>query len=149
MTGTDPARGATRRSGPQLALIAVGIVVLLALGVWAFGAMDGADNGSAPGGPTGPNTSPTQRAPTGASTEGATQPGTAAIELTPAVGSDSRNVLVRGSQFGANEEVILSVDGTEAKRVQTDSSGAFTASLTVSFSKSSFVVSADGGSSNI
>src|SRR6185295_10844385 len=29
MTGTDPARGATARSGPRLALIVIGIVVLL------------------------------------------------------------------------------------------------------------------------
>jgi len=147
MTRTDPVRGATRRSGPLSALIALGIVVLLVLGVWAFGAMDGADNGSAPGGPTGPNTSPSQRAPAKASTEGALL-GSAAIELTPRAGPDSRNVLIRGSQFGGNEEVVVSVDGTEAKRVQTDYSGAFAASLTVPFSKSSFVVSAYGESSN-
>ena len=148
MTGTDTARGAARKSRLQMVLIAFGIVVLLALGVWAFSLMDGADNGSAPGGPTGPNTSKSQRAPTSAGTEVVAQTGSAAIDLTPRVGPDSRNVLVRGSQFGANEEVVVSVDGTEAKRVQTDSSGAFTASLTVSFAKSSFVVSADGGSSN-
>ena len=130
-------------------LIVIGIVVLLALAVWAFIAIGGGDDeGSAAGGPTGPNTSPSQPAQTSATTDGATQPGNATIELASAVGPDSRNVLVRGSQFGANEEVVLSVDGTEAKRLQTDSAGAFTASLTVPFSKSSFVVRADGGTSN-
>jgi hypothetical protein len=64
------------------------------------------------------------------------------------VGPDSRKVRVQGAGFGANEEVVLSVDGAEAKRLQTDSSGAFTASLTVPFSKSSFTVRADGGTSN-
>ncbi len=145
MTRTDAAGGATDRSGPRLALIVIGIVVLLALAVWAISAMGGGDDdGSTPGGPTGPNTSPSQQPQIGVSTDGATQPGNAAIQLTAAVGPDSRNVLVRGSQFGANEEVVLSVDGTEAKRLQTDSSGAFTASLTVPFSKSSFLVRADG-----
>ena len=105
----------------------------------------GLDDMSTPGGPTGPNSSPSQQAQTSASTDGAAQPGNAAIQLTSAVGPDSRNVLVRGSRFGANEEVVLSVDGTQAKRLQTDSSGAFTASLTVPFSKSSFIVRADGG----
>ena len=81
-------------------------------------------------------------------TDGEAPPGNAAIQLTSAVGPDSRNVLVRGSRFGANEEVVLSVDGTEAKRLQTDASGAFTASLTVPFSKSSFIVRADGGTTN-
>ena len=108
----------------------------------------GLDDMSTPGGPTGPNSSPSQQAQTSASTDGAAQPGNAAIQLTSAVGPDSRNVLVRGSRFGANEEVVLSVDGTQAKRLQTDSSGAFTASLTVPFSKSSFIVRADGGTSN-
>jgi hypothetical protein len=130
-----------------LALIAIGVVVALALAVWAFSAMGGGDGGSTPVGPTDPNTSQSQPAQTSASTDGATQPGDAAIELTAAVGPDSRNVLVRGSGFGANEEVVLSVDGTEAKRLQTDSTGGFTASLTVPFSKSSFVVRADGGTS--
>ena len=150
MTGTDPARGATARSGPRLALIVIGIVVLLALAVWAFSAMGGGDDDrSTPGGPTSPNTSPGQPAQTSQSTGGATQPGNAAIQLTPAVGPDSRRVLVQGSRFGANEEVVLSVDGAEAKRLQTDSSGAFTASLTVPFSKSSFIVRADGRTSHM
>ena len=156
MTGTDVPRGATGRSGPRVALIVTGIVVvLLALAVWAFSAMGGGDDDrSTPGGPTGSSPSPSQPAPASASTDGETQPGgetqpaNAAIELTPAVGPDSRNVLVRGSRFGANEEVVLSVDGTVAKRLQTDSSGAFTASLTVPFSKSSFIVRADGGTTN-
>ena len=149
MTGTDQARGATGRSRPRLPFIVIGIVVvLLALVVWAFSAIGGGDdNGSTPGGPTGPNTSPSQQAQTSASTDGA-QPGNAAIQLTSAVGPDSRNVRVQGSGFGANEEVVLSVDGTEAKRLQTNSSGAFTTSLTVPFSKSSFTVRADGGTSN-
>jgi hypothetical protein len=149
MTGTDTDRGATGRSGPRLAFIAIGIVVLLALAVWAFSALGGADdNDSTPGGPTGPITSPTQPTQTSPSTDGAAQPGNAAIDLTAAVGPDSRNVRVQGSGFGANEEVVLSVDGTEAKRLQTNSSGGFTASLTVPFSKSSFTVRADGGTSN-
>jgi hypothetical protein len=148
MTGTDPARGTTGRSGPRLALIMIGILVPLALALWAFSAMGGGDdNGSTPGGPTGPNSSPSQPAPTSAGTDGA-QPGNAAIQLTSAVGPDSRNVRVQGSGFGADEEVLLSVDGTEAKRIQTNASGAFTASLTLPFSKSSFTVRAEGGTSN-
>jgi hypothetical protein len=148
MTEIDPARG-TGRSGPRWALIVIGIVVSLALAVWAFSAIGGRnDDESRPGGPTGPITSPSQQAQTSASTDGATQSGTATIELTSAVGPDSRNVRVQGSGFGGNEEVVLSVDGTEAKRLQTNSSGAFTASLTVPFSKSSFTVRADGGTSN-
>jgi hypothetical protein len=129
----------------RLAFVAVGIVVLLALAAWAFSAIGGGDgNGSTPGGPTGP---PSQPAQTSASDDGA-QPGNGAIELTGAVGPDSRNVRVQGSGFGPNEEVVLSVDGTEAKRIQTNGSGAFTAALTVPFSKSSFVVRADGETSN-
>jgi hypothetical protein len=147
MTGTDPGRRADSRSGPRLVLIATGIVVVLALAAWALSGMGGGDDGSTPEAPTGPNTSQSQPAPTSASTDEATQPGNAAIELTAATGPDSRNVLVQGSGFGANEEVVLSVDGSEAKRVQADSSGAFTASLTVPFSQSSFVVRADGGTS--
>ncbi len=161
MTGTDPAGGTTGRSAPRLALIAIGTVVLLALAVWAFSAMGGGrDDGRAPAGPTGPSTTPSQqvptsvsappsqRLPTTASTDGATQRGAAAIALTPTFGPDSRNLLVRGSGFGANEEVVLSIDGTEAKRVRTDSSGAFTATLTVPFSKSTFTVRANGATSN-
>jgi hypothetical protein len=149
MTGTDTARAATGRSGRRLAFIVIGIVVLMALAVWAFSAVGGGDgDGGAPGGPTGPATSPSRQTQTSASTEAAVQPGNAAIALTPAVGPDSRNVRVQGSGFGANEEVVLSVDGTEAKRIQANSSGAFTASLTVPFSKSSFTVRADGGTSN-
>jgi hypothetical protein len=144
MTTTDPARGATGGSGPRFALIAIGIAVLLALMVSAFGAIGGDDDGSPPG----PNSSASQPLQTSANTAEATQPGNAAIQLDPAVGPDSRNVRVRGSLFGANEEVVLSVDGTEAKRLQTDPSGAFTASLTVPFSKSRFIVSADGETSN-
>jgi hypothetical protein len=148
MTGTDPGPAITGRSGQRWAFIVFGIVVLLALAVWAFAAMAGGDdNGSTPEGPTGPNASPSQPAQTSASTDGA-QPGNAAVELTAAVGPDSRNVRVQGSGFGANEEVILSVDGAEAKRLQTNASGAFTASLTVPFSRSSFTVRADGGTSN-
>jgi hypothetical protein len=153
MTGTEPARGATGRSGPRLAPVAIGVVVLLvlALAVWVFTAIGGGDdNGTTPGGPTGPNTSPSQQTSPntdGVTTAGAPQPGNASIQLTPALGADSRRVLVQGSKFGANEEVVLSVDGTEAKRLQTDSSGAFTVSLTVPFSKSSFNVSADGQTS--
>ena len=149
MTATDSARGATGRSVPRLAFIVIGIVVLLALAVWAVVAVGGGDDdGSTAGGPTGPSTSPSQQAQTSVSADGATQPGNAEIQLTSSVGPDSRNVLVRGSRFGANEEVVLSVDGTEAKRLRTDSSGGFTASVTVPFSKSSFVVRADGETSN-
>ncbi len=148
MTGTDAA-GGTGRPGTRLAAIVIGIVVLLALAVWVFSAMGGGDDdGSTPGGPTGPNASPSQSAQTSASPDGEAPPGNAAIELTGRVGPDSRNVLVNGSGFGPNEEVVLSVDGTEAKRLQTDSSGAFTASLTVPFSKSSFTVRADGETTN-
>jgi hypothetical protein len=147
MTGTDPGRRADGRSGPRLALIAIGVVVVLALAVLAFSAMGGGDDGSAPEATTNPNASPSQPARTSETTDEATQPGNAAIQLTAAVGPDSRNVRVEGSGFGANEEVVLSVDGTEAKRVQADSSGAFTASLTVPFSGSSFVVRAHGETS--
>ena len=42
MTGTDPARAATGRSGRRLALIVIGIVVLLALAFWAISASGGA-----------------------------------------------------------------------------------------------------------
>ena len=150
MTANDPARAATGRSGPRLAPIVIGIVALLALAFWAFTAMGGGgdDDGSTPGGAIGTNTSPSQQAQTSASTDGATQAGNAEIRLTSAVGPDSRNVLVRGTRFGVNEEVVLSVDGTEANWLQTDSSGAFTASLTLPFSKSSFIVRADGVTSN-
>ena len=149
MTATDSARGAAGRSEPRLAFIVIGIVVLLALAVWASIAMGGPDDdGSPAGGPTGPNTSPSQQAQTSVSTDGTTLPGNAAIHLTSSVGPDSRNVLVTGSRFAADEEVVLSVDGTEAKRLRTDSSGGFTASVTVPFSKSSFVVRADGKTSN-
>jgi hypothetical protein len=148
MTATDPARGATGRS-TRMAFVVIAIVVALAVAIWAFSALGGgADEGSTPGGPTGPNTTPTQPAPTSTGTEGATQPGNAAIQLTSRVGPDSRNVLVRGSGFGPQEEIVLTVDGTEAKTLQTDPSGAFTASLTVPFSKSTFTIRADGGTSN-
>ena len=150
MTGTDPARVATGRSGRRLALIVIGIVVLLALAFWAISASGGGrdDEGSTPGGPTGASTSPSQQPQNSASPDGATQAGNAEIQLTSRVGPDSRSVLVQGSRFGANEEVVLSVDGTEAKRLQTDSSGAFTAALTLPFSKSSFIVRVEGATSN-
>jgi hypothetical protein len=131
-----------------LAAIAAGIVVLFALAAWAFAMKDGNEGGSTPGGPGAATGSPSQPAQTGPSAVGATQPGDPTIQLTATSGPDSRRVLVQGSQFGSNEEVVLSIDGTEAKRLNTDSSGAFTASLTVPFSKSSFVVRADGATSN-
>ena len=145
MTGTDPARGATGRSGPRIALIVIGIVVLLALAGWAVTAVaGGADDGGTPG----LNTSSGPPAHTGATTGVPTQAGNAAIQLTPSLGPDSRRVLVRGSGFGANEQIVISMDGTEAKRLQADASGSFTVTLTVSFSKSSFVVRANGATSN-
>jgi hypothetical protein len=118
----------------------------LALGVVALGVIRGGDNGD--GSAAGPTGSPNPPAQTSATTQAAAQPGTAIIRLTPGLGPDSRKVDVRGSGFGANEEVALSLDGTEAKRLHADSSGAFAASLTVPFSKSSFTVRADGVTSN-
>ncbi len=125
MTGTYAARAATGRSGPRLALIGErGSVLPLGLAVWGFSDLGqgGDDDGSTPGGPTGPNPSSSQPAPTSAGTDGEAPPGDAAIQLTSTVGPDSRNVLVQGSRFGPNEEVVLSVDGTEAKRLQADPS---------------------------
>jgi hypothetical protein len=145
MTGIETARGTASRSRTRLTAIVIGIVVLLALAAWAFGTMGADDAGNTR--PTNPTAVPTQQPQTSASTAGSTQPGSAAIQLTAALGPDSRNIRVRGSGFAANEEVVLSVNGTEAKKVRTDASGGFAATLTVSFSGSTFTVRADAGAS--
>lgn len=131
-----------------MALIAIGVVVLLALAIWGVAAMTGGDDDQAtPGGPSGPDTSPSQQTQTTGSPGPAQPAGSAAIQLTASLGPDSRRVAVQGSGFGANEEIVLSVDGTEARRVQSDPSGAFNAVVNVSFSKSTYVVRADGATS--
>jgi hypothetical protein len=146
MTGTETARGTASPSRTRLTAIVIGIVVLLALAAWAFSAMGRADDAGNTG-PANTTAAPTQQPQTSASTAGSTQLGSAAIQLTAALGPDSRNIRVRGSGFAANEEVVLSVNGTEAKKVRTDASGGFAATLTVSFSGSTFTVRAEAGAS--